>query len=271
MRNLLSGTLTVLIGILFICGPGCSPANAQSDDSIIRGGIRLYEKWPTPAAQNARCRDPLTRLLGRGMSFVGVEPWVTNHPLLERNCVTLLEIYPLAAGPHVDEMLGAPNSWWSRVVRVRIPDNGFGWQEGYGFAWCSDRSCSRNILTLFSDTQLIGFCSAYGKGRATRYAITNLGDDTAVTAVTPYRSCVDDPRATTELIAGTDRLPDARRFTAPTVTVDTAASGGDSGRGQAEINQSAGADRDYAETVMREQQRAAQQWQRLQQPNELGW
>ncbi len=59
------------------------------------------------------------------MSFYGVEPWVTNHPLLERNCVTLLDIPPVAFAPHASEMRRAPKSWWSRVVRVRIPPNGF--------------------------------------------------------------------------------------------------------------------------------------------------
>lgn len=275
----MSKLLNILALTSLAFGAGAaSEASAQqalADGSFSYGGVRLYENEPSPAKQNAKCQNALQRGLGVvGMSFYGVEPWLKNHPQLERNCVTLLDIPPIANSPHRAEMLRASQGLWSRMVRVRVPANEFGWREGYGFAWCSDRTCDRNVLTTFSATQIIGFCSADRRAGGTRYVLAEQFRDAVTTAVAPYNSCITDPKSATEEMARVGEMAGARRVTAPVGPQRVADGGGrteDGARIQGELNRQARDDQRLAAEAAQEQARAAAQWQRLSRPNELGW
>lgn len=247
----------------------------QPDGSFMYGGVRLYRKAPPPAEQRAACRDPAQRTLGQlGMSFYGVTPWITNEPLLERNCVTLLDIPPVAFGPFVDEMKSGSQSLWSRVVRTRMPPNPYRWGEGFGFAWCSDRSCTDNILFLFEETAWIGVCRSTPSG--TKLALVSPDGNEGWIATTSPRSCITDPRGATQSIAATSSLPGAKRITIPRQPA-IEAPGDLRGQSQDEVMRhfqyEVGRERAAADAARLEAERAAAaaQWRRLQQPNELGW
>lgn len=265
----------LLLAILLCCNPSSGYAQQpQPDGSIMYGGVRLYPKAPPPAEQRAACRDPAQRTLGSlAMSFYGVTPWITNEPLLERNCVTLLDIPPIAFGPFVDEMRGGAKSLWSRVVRVKMPPNPYRWGEGFGFAWCSDKDCERNILFLFEATAWIGVCRSDPSG--TQFALVSPDGNEGWIATTSSRSCITNPRATTQSVAAVPSMPGARRIKVPRQPV---------------INAPADLRRQNEEEAMRyfqyqanreqaardaarleaERAAAAEQWRRLQQPDAIG-
>lgn len=276
MRNFLK----VILSFAAFAG-ATAPVAAQQlqpDGTLLIGGIRLNAKAPPPERQRSECRNAVTRTLGQvAMTAYGVEPWIKNHPLLERNCVTLLDIPPVSGAPQRDEMMRASASWWSRVVRVRFPENHYGWTEGFGFAWCATQSCTRNVLILFSESELIGFCSAQPEGRrGTRVTVASqLPLDEAWTKEFPYFSCLGDPREVTSRIVSAANAPGATKFVAPRVTRDSDEPGRSNARDQFDAMIQSQASRDQAardaarQAAERAQADAA--WQRLQQPNALGW
>lgn len=271
MKNLLATLLaTVAIGVM------ASPTRAQQpqpDGSIMWGGVRLYQKAPPPADQRAACASRVQSGLGAlAMSFYGVTPWITNHPLLERNCATLLDIPPVGFNPLATEMLRGSSSLWSRVVRARIPDNVYGWRDGLGFAWCADQTCRRNILLLFSETALIGACSARPEG--TRVFLLAPDDTEGWTATLSSTSCILDPKGATAKVAATSSLPGAKRFVPPPSRNRNEPAPGGSGYDTGDAIQERVGREQAAEDARRlaeERARAAAAWERMQRPNELGW
>lgn len=104
MKNLLA-TLLVTVAAGAMIG-SAMVQQPQPGGSIMWGGIRLYRKAPPPAEQRAACASPVESGLGAlVMGFFGVKPWITNHPLLERNCATLLDISPVGFSPTDDDRM----------------------------------------------------------------------------------------------------------------------------------------------------------------------
>ena len=275
-RNLLK-ILLPLVGLL--AAPASLAAQQiQSDGTLLLGGVRLNARGLPPEEQRAECRNAVTRALGQvAMTAVGVTPWVKNHPLLERNCATLLDIPPVSGAPQREEMMRTRASWWSHVVRVRFPENHYGWTEGFGFAWCSTQSCARNVLILFSETELIGFCSAQPNGRrGTRVTVASpLPRDEAWTQELPYFSCLGDPRQVTTRIVSAANAPGAEKFEAPRVMRRDDAPNTPTGQARFDdmIQSQAGQEQAAREAARQADERAQADaaWRRLQNPNGLGW
>lgn len=265
------------VALLSISTLGAHAQQMQPDGTMLMGGVRLNPKAPPPAQQRAACADGRNVLLGPlAMSFYGVTPWITNHPLLERNCATLLDIPPLSHGPFIKEMLTPPRSWWSRVTRVRMPDNRYGWREGFGFAWCADQSCRRNILYLFDETQLIGVCHATpANGGATRYVIGSPDGNEAWSVATGYRSCIEQPQVTTQAIAATPNARGAERYQPPRQPrLPDAPRGVSNDQQMMEHLQRQANERQAradAQRLAQERAAVAAAWERMQRPNSLGW
>lgn len=272
-----------LVMLLAALGFGslAAPASAnqpQPDGSVLMGGVRLYPKAPPPAQQRAACGGATETLLGPlAMSFFGVTPWITNHPLLERNCATLLDIPPVSHAPFRDEMLRSTHSWWTRVVRVRMPENPYGWGEALSFAWCAEANCRRHAMIYFTQTELVGFCSATPSGAGvTRYMLASPDDSEAWTYTTSYRSCIEAPLGTAKALATAQAGPGTQRIVTPPPPTRANLSPG-AGRSEREVLDHLQA-RANQEQARREAQRIAQEraaaaaaWERMQRPNTLGW
>lgn len=247
----------------------------QPDGTMILGGIRLNPKAPPPAEQRAACGSTQFAALGQlAMSFLNVEPWVSNHPLLERNCSTLLDIPPVSHGPFIKDMLSAEHSWWSRVTRVNIPQNKYDWREGLGFAWCDDKSCRRNILYVFDSNRLIGVCHSTPTGEGvTRYVFSSPGGNEVWSYTKKYTSCVENPQSTIQAITAAPDAADRERLLLPSTRAPRGIPPGISEfQGIIEYLQRYSKEGSSLSAIYRaSREDATQAWEKLKHANSVGW